>query len=70
MSAAPLRQVPLGPAEVALEQRGDGSLRLRSPHALGAHPGNLTSRLALWAGLLRGFLRGTWALGCNFSIPL
>jgi feruloyl-CoA synthase len=51
MSAAPLRQVPLGPAEVALEQRGDGSLRLRSPHALGAHPGNLTSRLALWAGL-------------------
>jgi feruloyl-CoA synthase len=24
---------------------------LRSPHALGAHPGNLTSRLALWAGL-------------------
>ena len=51
MSAAPLRKVPLGPAEVALEQRGDGSLRLRSPHALGAHPGNLTSRLAHWAGL-------------------
>jgi feruloyl-CoA synthase len=49
MSAAPLRRVPLGTDEVSLERRADGSLVLRSPHAHGGYPRNLTERLAHWA---------------------
>ncbi|MEW6688605.1 MAG: feruloyl-CoA synthase [Pseudomonadota bacterium] len=49
MRAAPLRRVPLGHAEVLAERRGDGSILLRSPHALGAYPARLTERLAQWA---------------------
>jgi len=48
-NAAPLRKVPLGPADVAVVRRDDGAVFLRSPHVLGPYPGNITERLALWA---------------------
>ncbi|MCX7891483.1 MAG: feruloyl-CoA synthase [Burkholderiales bacterium] len=47
--AAPVRQVPLGPADVALMHRDDGAVFLRSPHALGPYPRVLTERLERWA---------------------
>ena len=47
--AAPVRPVPLGPADVRTERRADGTLLLRSPHALGAYPAKLTERLVHWA---------------------
>ena len=49
MNAAPARRVPLGPADVRAEHRADGSILLRSPHPLGAHPASLTERLVHWA---------------------
>jgi feruloyl-CoA synthase len=49
MSAAPLRAVPMGPAQVEVMRRDDGVLYLRSPHVLGPYPPNLTERLARWA---------------------
>lgn len=48
-NAAPLRKVPLGPADVAVIRRDDGTVFLRSPHVLGPYPGNITERLARWA---------------------
>jgi feruloyl-CoA synthase len=48
-SRAPLRPVRLGAADVAVEQRGDGAILLRSPHPLPAYPRTLTERLAHWA---------------------
>ena len=48
-AAAPRRRVPLGAADVAVTRRADGAVLLRSPHALGPHPRNLTERLAHWA---------------------
>jgi feruloyl-CoA synthase len=54
MSAAAMRpervrEVPLGTADVEAERRADGSILLRSPHALAAYPAKLTERLAHWA---------------------
>jgi feruloyl-CoA synthase len=49
MQAAPVRKLPLGPAEVRVERRADGSYLLRSPHELGPYPRCLTERLAHWA---------------------
>ncbi|MGE3162868.1 MAG: feruloyl-CoA synthase [Burkholderiales bacterium] len=49
MSAAPLRRVPLGAADVEVMHRDDGVVYLRSPHALGPWPRNLTERLERWA---------------------
>jgi feruloyl-CoA synthase len=49
MTAAPVRRVPLGPAEVAVVRRDDGAIFLRSPHVLGPYPANLTERLVRWA---------------------
>jgi feruloyl-CoA synthase len=49
MSGAPLRKVLLGAADVDVKRRADGAILLRSPHALGAHPGNITERLVHWA---------------------
>ncbi|HET9736315.1 MAG TPA: AMP-binding protein, partial [Burkholderiales bacterium] len=46
---APLRNVPLGAADVAVMRRDDGAVFLRSPHVLGPYPLNLTSRLERWA---------------------
>jgi feruloyl-CoA synthase len=48
-AAAPLRRVPLGAADVAVTRRDDGAVFLRSPHALGLYPRNLTERLGRWA---------------------
>src|SRR5882757_8776751 len=48
-AAAPLRPVRLGPSDVELERRPDGTLYLRSPHPLGRYPGRLTERLEHWA---------------------
>lgn len=39
----------VGPVGVEVERRGDGSLRLRSPHPLGAYPDKLGQRLSHWA---------------------
>jgi feruloyl-CoA synthase len=49
MSGPPVRKVPLGAADVEIERRTDGSVRLRSPHALGAYPAKITERLVHWA---------------------
>ena len=49
MSGAAVRRVPLGPAEVEVMRRDDGAIFLRSPHALGPYPANLTGRLERWA---------------------
>ena len=49
INAAPVRKVPLGAADVEFERRADGSVLLRSPHALGAYPAKITDRLVHWA---------------------
>ncbi|HUN77033.1 MAG TPA: feruloyl-CoA synthase [Steroidobacteraceae bacterium] len=43
--SSPYRPIALGPREVELQQRADGSVLLRSPHALGAYPNKLTDCL-------------------------
>ncbi len=48
-SKAPLRPVRLGPADVTLERKADGTIFLRSPHALERYPKKLTERLEHWA---------------------
>ena len=48
-AGAPLRNVPLGAADVTLMRRDDGAVFLRSPHVLGPYPRNLTERLERWA---------------------
>ena len=37
-SSAPLRPVRLGPADVLLDRKADGTIILRSPHPLDAYP--------------------------------
>lgn len=44
-----LRSVRLGPSDCVLERTSDGTLTLRSPHALPTYPDNLTDRLIHWA---------------------
>ena len=44
-----LRAVRLGPADVSVERRADGSILMRSPHPLQPYPQKLTARLAHWA---------------------
>jgi feruloyl-CoA synthase len=44
-----LRPVRLGPADVLVERSADGSLLMRSPHALQPYPEKLTERLTHWA---------------------
>ena len=48
-SVARLRPVRLGPADVTLDRKPDGTIFLRSPHALERYPGKLTERLEHWA---------------------
>ncbi|MGH7072615.1 MAG: hypothetical protein ACREFD_00220 [Stellaceae bacterium] len=43
--SSPIRQIRLGPRNVAASHRPDGSITLRSPHELGRYPVNLTDRL-------------------------
>ena len=45
----PLRPVNLGAAKVVIERRGDGTILMRSPLPLPAHPKNLTEKLVHWA---------------------
>ena len=46
---APLRPVRLGPSDVTVERKPDGTLYLRSPHPLDVYPDKLTLRLEHWA---------------------
>ena len=46
---APLRPVKLGPVDVVVERRGDGTILMRSPHALPSYPRMLTERLVHWS---------------------
>jgi feruloyl-CoA synthase len=48
-TAAPLRSVKLGPADVQVDRKLDGTIYLRSPHPLGPYPDKLTQRLEHWA---------------------
>src|SRR5882757_4926488 len=48
-ASSPLRPVRLGPADVLLDRKTDGSIILRSPHPLDAYPQKLTERLEHWA---------------------
>ena len=48
-SAAPLRPVRLGPADVVLDRKADGTIYLRSPKKLEGYPDKLTQRLEHWA---------------------
>lgn len=45
----PVREVRLGPADVVVTRRRDGSILARSPHVLGNYPDKLTQRLDHWA---------------------
>jgi len=63
----PYRKVSLGPRDVVVERRLDGTIHLRSPHVLSDFPTKLTERLEHWAGCApeRVFLaqrdaRGGW----------
>ena len=47
-TGAPLRPVRLGPADVAVEHKADGSLLMRSPHPLQPYPNSINERLAHW----------------------
>jgi feruloyl-CoA synthase len=48
-AASPLRPVRLGPPDVTVERRADGTILMRSPHALEPYPQSLTERLVYWA---------------------
>ena len=43
------RSVRLGPTDIRVERRADGTVLLRSPHPLGRYPRKMTERLELWA---------------------
>ena len=44
-----IRPVKLGPQDIHVERRADGTLILRSPQPLGPYPKKLTERLEYWA---------------------
>jgi feruloyl-CoA synthase len=47
--AAPVRPVRLGPRDVVVDRRPDGTFHLASPHALAPYPAKLSERLDYWA---------------------
>lgn len=49
-AASRFRPVRLGPSDLVVDRRPDGTIHLRSPHALGPYPAKLTERLEYWAG--------------------
>jgi feruloyl-CoA synthase len=49
--APPVRPVRLGPRDVVIERRPDGTMHLKSPHALAPYPDKLTERLDYWAAI-------------------
>src|SRR6185295_3696981 len=48
-ATAPLRPVKLGPPDVQVDRKPDGTIYLRSPHPLEPYPDKLTQRLEHWA---------------------
>ncbi len=50
-AAASFRPVRLGPRDVVMDRRPDGSILLRSPHPLPPYPTRLTERLEHWAAV-------------------
>ena len=48
---APFRKVRLGTPGVVVDRKPDGTIYLRSPHALPKYPEKLTERLVRWATL-------------------
>ncbi len=48
-AAAAIRHVTVGPQDVTVTRRPDGTLLLRSPQPLGSYPDKLTERLEFWA---------------------
>ncbi len=48
-ATANTRHVKLGPRDVTVEHRPDGTMLLRSAQPLGSYPGKLTERLEFWA---------------------
>src|SRR6516162_9176505 len=63
--AGPVRRVRLGPCDVMVERGADGTIYLKSPHALPLYPDNLTQRLLHWAAVApaRTFLAQRHATG-------
>jgi feruloyl-CoA synthase len=49
LAQAPVRPVRLGPRDVVIDRRSDGTIYIRSPHKLAPYPTKLTERLAYWA---------------------
>ncbi len=49
ITVTPVRPVRLGPRDVVMSRRPDGTIHLASPHALGPYPAKLTERLDRWA---------------------
>ena len=49
LAAAPRRKVTLGPFDMRVERRPDGSIIASSPQALGAYPDKATDKLDHWA---------------------
>jgi feruloyl-CoA synthase len=49
MTGAPYREVRLGPSDVVVDRRPDGSILVRSPHSLGTYPARMTEPLDYWA---------------------
>jgi feruloyl-CoA synthase len=43
------RKVSLGPSDIVIDQRGDGTIYVRSPHALRNYPARMTDPLDHWA---------------------
>ncbi len=46
---APFRAVRLGPRDVTIDRKSDGTIYLHSPHVLPAYPEKLNERLVHWA---------------------
>jgi feruloyl-CoA synthase len=74
----PFRNVRFGPTDVVVERKPDGTVYIRSAHALGDYPSNITGKLDYWAAeapdrvlFAERAANGTWekltfaqALGC------
>ena len=70
--AAPVRPVRLGPRDVVVERRPDGTVHLKSPHALAPYPAKLTERLDHWAATTpeRIFWRNGMPAAAGASSPM
>ena len=48
-STGPFRNVNLGPTDIVMDHRPDGTILVRSPHELGGYAEKMTERLDHWA---------------------